>query len=58
MMLVGKGLRWSEPNFELRRLVETLGMPFMTSPMGRGFIPDGHLLNFGTARSRPHVPTL
>ena len=26
-------------------------MPFLTSPMGRGFIPDDHPLNFGAARS-------
>ena len=51
MLIVGKGIRWSEPTLELRRLVETLGMPFMASPMGRGFIPDDHPLNFGTARS-------
>src|SRR5207247_8737486 len=51
MMIVGKGIRWSEPTLELRRLVETLGMPFMASPMGRGFISDDHPLNFGTARS-------
>lgn len=51
MMIVGKGVRWSEPALELRQLVETLGMPFMASPMGRGFIPDDHPLNFGTARS-------
>src|SRR5262249_49607511 len=44
-----QGIRWSEPTLELRRLVETLGMPFMTSPVGRGFIPDDHPLNLGTA---------
>ena len=26
-------------------------MPFLTSPMGRGFIPDDHPLCFGAARS-------
>ena len=51
MLIVGKGVRWSEPTVELRRLVERLGMPFLTSPMGRGFIPDDHPLNFGAARS-------
>ena len=51
MLIVGKGVRWSEPTIELRQLVETLGMPFLTSPMGRGFIPDDHPLNFGAARS-------
>jgi len=51
MMIVGKGVRWSEPTTELRKLVETLGMPFLTSPMGRGYIPDDHPLNFNPARS-------
>lgn len=51
MMIVGKGVRWSEPAAELRELVETLGMPFLTSPMGRGYIPDDHPLNFNPARS-------
>ena len=51
MMIVGKGVRWSEPTAELTKLVDDLGMPFMTSPMGRGFIPDDHPLNFGAARS-------
>ncbi len=51
MIIIGKGVRWTEPTAELRDLVETLGMPFLTSPMGRGFIPDDHPLNFGGARS-------
>jgi thiamine pyrophosphate-dependent acetolactate synthase large subunit-like protein len=51
MLIIGKGVRWSEPTMELRQLVETLSMPFLTSPMGRGFIPDDHPLNFGAARS-------
>ena len=51
MMIVGKGVRWSEPTAELRQLVESLGMPYISSPMGRGFIPDDHPLNFGAARS-------
>src|SRR5207245_11337193 len=51
VMIVGKGIRWSEPTLELRRLVETLGMPFIASPMGRVLISDDHPLNCGTARS-------
>ena len=51
MLIVGKGVRWSEPAVELRQLVESLGMPFLPSPMGRGFIPDDHPLNFSSARS-------
>jgi thiamine pyrophosphate-dependent acetolactate synthase large subunit-like protein len=51
MMIVGKGVRWSEPVDELRKLVESLGMPFLPSPMGRGFIPDDHPLNMNAARN-------
>jgi thiamine pyrophosphate-dependent acetolactate synthase large subunit-like protein len=51
MLIVGKGVRWSEPTRELRQLVESLGLPFLTSPMGRGFLPDDHPLNFAAARS-------
>ena len=51
MMIVGKGVRWSEPTAELRQLVDTLGMPYIASPMGRGFIPDDHPMNFAAARS-------
>jgi thiamine pyrophosphate-dependent acetolactate synthase large subunit-like protein len=51
MMIVGKGVRWSEPTEELRQMVETLGMPYIPSPMGRGFIPDDHPMNMSAARS-------
>ena len=51
VMIVGKGVRWSEPTEELKGLVEELGMPFISSPMGRGFIPDDHPLNAAAARS-------
>ena len=50
-MIVGKGVRWSEPTAQLTRLVEDLGMPYLPSPMGRGFIPDDHPMNFNAARS-------
>ena len=51
MMIVGKGVRWSEPTAELQQLIESLGMPYIASPMGRGYIPDDHPLNLGAARS-------
>jgi len=43
-IIVGKGVRWSEPYAELRRLVNDFGIPFITSPMGRGYLPDDHVL--------------
>ena len=49
-LIVGKGVRWSEPYTELRRLVDEWGVPFMTSPMGRGYLPDDHPLCCNAAR--------
>lgn len=49
-MIIGKGVRWSEPYLELRRLVDDFSIPFMTSPMGRGYLPDDHHLCFNHAR--------
>jgi 2-hydroxyacyl-CoA lyase 1 len=43
-LIIGKGIRWSEPYEELRRLVDDFGVPFITSPMGRGALPDDHPL--------------
>lgn len=49
-MLIGKGVRWSEPYAELRALADEFSIPFITSPMGRGFLPDDHPLCFNDAR--------
>jgi 2-hydroxyacyl-CoA lyase 1 len=43
-IIIGKGLRWSEPYKELQQLVNSLGIPFITSPMGQGYLPDDHPL--------------
>ena len=43
-LIIGKGVRWSTPYAEMRRLVEEFDIPFITSPMGRGFLPDDHPL--------------
>lgn len=51
LLLMGKGVRWSEPYRELRELVDRLAIPFLPSPMGRGSIPDDHPLCFSSARS-------
>jgi thiamine pyrophosphate-dependent acetolactate synthase large subunit-like protein len=39
-IVIGKGVRWSEPCQELARLVNDYGLPFITSAMGRGYLPD------------------
>ena len=49
-LIIGKGIRWSEPYEELARLVDDSGMAFITSPMGRGYLPDDHPLCYNAAR--------
>jgi 2-hydroxyacyl-CoA lyase 1 len=49
-MIIGKGIRWSEPYAELAHLADDFGIPFMTSPMGRGYLPDDHPLCCNAAR--------
>ena len=50
LVLLGKGAGWAEAGFPLGRLVDH-GIPFVTSPMGRGTIPDDHALFMNAARS-------
>jgi len=49
-MIIGKGVRWSEPYDELKRLADEFEIPFITSPMGRGYLPDDHPQCFNFAR--------
>jgi thiamine pyrophosphate-dependent acetolactate synthase large subunit-like protein len=49
-IIIGKGIRWSEPYEELKALVNRFGIPFITSPMGRGYLPDDHPLCYNLAR--------
>ncbi|MBA2350594.1 MAG: thiamine pyrophosphate-binding protein [Burkholderiales bacterium] len=50
-VIIGDGVRWSEPFAELEQLIARLNAPFITSPMARGFLPDDHPLCFNAARS-------
>jgi thiamine pyrophosphate-dependent acetolactate synthase large subunit-like protein len=36
------GIIWSQASAELRKFVELTGIPFYTTPQGRGVIPDDH----------------
>ena len=51
IVISGSGILWSEAWEELRQFVELTGIPFYTTPQGRGVIPDDHELSFLTARS-------
>ncbi|MBV9579800.1 MAG: thiamine pyrophosphate-binding protein [Chloroflexi bacterium] len=51
LILTGSGILWSGAEAELQQLVEATGIPFYTTPQGRGVVPDDHALSFLTARS-------
>jgi 2-hydroxyacyl-CoA lyase 1 len=51
LVIVGKGMAWSRAEDEVRAFVETTGLPFLNSPMGKGVMPDDHPLSVGAARS-------
>jgi acetolactate synthase-1/2/3 large subunit len=45
--IVGNGAVWSGASEEIKELVELLGMPFITTPGGRGILPETHPLALG-----------
>ncbi|MCC6355068.1 MAG: thiamine pyrophosphate-binding protein [Verrucomicrobiae bacterium] len=44
LLILGEELRWFPADTALERLVGRCGIPFITSPMGRGLLPDDHPL--------------
>jgi 5-guanidino-2-oxopentanoate decarboxylase len=52
LIIAGGGARHA--GAELRRLVETLGCPLVTTAAGKGVLPESHPANFGT--SLPYQP--
>ena len=51
IVLSGSGVLWSEAEGELQSWCEKAGIPFYTTPQGRGVIPEDHALCFPRARS-------
>lgn len=49
LVIVGKGAAWAGAGAALRRLVD-LGIPYVTSPIARGTVPDDHPQFFNGAR--------
>ena len=52
VLLIGKGLRWSDEWTWLRQFVDGLSIPFAASPMARGFLPDDHPLCVSDVRGQ------
>jgi thiamine pyrophosphate-dependent acetolactate synthase large subunit-like protein len=50
LLLVGKGAAWADAGEAIVRLAD-LGLPCVTSPMGRGVVPDDHAGFWNGARS-------
>ena len=51
LIIVGKGCAYGRAENEVRELVKSTGIPFLPTPMGKGVVPDSHLLNISAARS-------
>jgi thiamine pyrophosphate-dependent acetolactate synthase large subunit-like protein len=51
VIISGSGVIWSRAWNEMQQFVEKAGIPFYTTPQGRGVVPDDHPLSFLTMRS-------
>jgi len=51
VIISGSGVIWSRAWDEMQQFVERAGIPFYTTPQGRGVVPDDHALSFLTMRS-------
>ncbi|HEY3061774.1 MAG TPA: thiamine pyrophosphate-binding protein [Chloroflexota bacterium] len=51
VVITGSGILWSAAEAELEHFVELAGIPFYTTPQGRGVVPDDHQLSYPAARS-------
>ncbi len=51
LVVTGSGILWSGASSELQAFVDATGIPFYTTPQGRGVIPEDHSRFFPGARS-------
>lgn len=51
LIIVGKGAAYARAEAEMRAFVEATNIPYLTTPMGKGTIPDEHPQNVIAARS-------
>ncbi len=51
LILTGSGVLWSGAEAALQEFVDTTGIPFFTTPQGRGVIAEDHPRSFPAARS-------
>jgi thiamine pyrophosphate-dependent acetolactate synthase large subunit-like protein len=51
ILVSGSGVIWSRAWEEMQALVDKIGIPFYTTPQGRGVIPDDHPCSYLSMRS-------
>jgi acetolactate synthase-1/2/3 large subunit len=51
VLVTGSGILWSNASEELQQFVDATGIPFYTTPQGRGVVPEDHPRSFLSARS-------
>ncbi|KAM7524244.1 hypothetical protein LguiA_014146 [Lonicera macranthoides] len=51
LIVFGKGAAIARSETQLKKLVESTGIPFLPTPMGKGLLPDSHELAATAARS-------
>jgi thiamine pyrophosphate-dependent acetolactate synthase large subunit-like protein len=51
LIVSGSGVIWSRAWSEMQAFVEAAGIPFYTTPQGRGVVPDDHEYSYLTMRS-------
>jgi len=52
VLISGSGVLWSQASEAMRRFVDATGIPFYTTPQGRGVVPEDHESCFLNARSQ------
>lgn len=51
LVILGKGAAYSQSENEIKKFIETTGIPFLPMSMAKGILPDDHALSAATARS-------
>ncbi|XP_004967433.1 LOW QUALITY PROTEIN: 2-hydroxyacyl-CoA lyase [Setaria italica] len=51
LVVIGKGAAYARAEEAIQKLVDTTGIPFLPTPMGKGVVPDSHPLSATAARS-------
>jgi thiamine pyrophosphate-dependent acetolactate synthase large subunit-like protein len=51
VVISGSGVIWSRAWEEMKQFVEAAGIPFYTTPQGRGVVPDDHEYSYMSMRS-------